>query len=55
MDETIPEKPPLKSEIEKSANKVEMPTKSVYGAPNSEEPVKKKRRVSQVTGEISKR
>ena len=28
-----------------------MPTKSADGAPNSEEPAKKKRRVSQVTGE----
>ena len=50
-DETISEKPPMKSEVEKSANKIEMPIKSANGAPNSEEPAKKKRKVSQVTGE----
>ena len=50
-DEMIPEKPPLKSEVEKSANKIEIPTKSADGAPNSKEPVKKERRVSQATGE----
>lgn len=48
-NEKIPEKPPLKSEVEKCTKSIEMPTKSADGAPNSEEPAKKKRRVSQVS------